>query len=130
LGGSWDVPGAAPLLLIDGTSRLLRPDEQVFEAMLEGWVNQQLARSLKKSTIEARVALVRRFQRHTNEYPWSWRPVDVEEFIGDRTSRERPIALSTVRSDAAAIRGFCDYVIPSKRDLDRPSMLIGAYVAC
>jgi hypothetical protein len=100
LGGSWDVPGAAPLLLIEGTSRLLRPDEQVFEAMVEGWVNQQLARSLKKSTIEARVAVVRRFQRHTNEYPWSWRPVDVEEFIGDRTSRERPIALSTVRSDA------------------------------
>jgi hypothetical protein len=44
--GSWDVPGAAPLVLVEGSSRLLRPDEQVFEAMVEGWTNQQLARAL------------------------------------------------------------------------------------
>ena len=69
MGGSWDVPGAAPMQLVDGASRLLRPDEQVFESMLDGWVNQQLARSLKRSTIDPRVALVRRFQRYTNDYP-------------------------------------------------------------
>jgi hypothetical protein len=33
---------------------LLRPDEQVFEAMLTGWRNQQLARNLAFSTIEGR----------------------------------------------------------------------------
>ncbi len=59
--------------------------------------------------IEPRVRLVRRFQRFTNEYPWTWRPVDVEEFISARISREKPIAISTIRFDGAAIRAFCDY---------------------
>jgi hypothetical protein len=40
-----EVPGAAGLHLLDGVP-LLRPDEQVFEAMLTGWRNQQLARWL------------------------------------------------------------------------------------
>jgi site-specific recombinase XerD len=114
LGGSWDVPGAAPLLLVEGSTRLLRPDEQIFEAMLEGWANQQLARALKRSTIEPRVRLVRRFQRYTNDYPWNWHPSDVEDFIASRASRDRPVALSTIRSDAAAIRAFCDYVTDAR----------------
>jgi integrase/recombinase XerC len=36
------VPGAARLHLADGIP-LLRPEDQVFTAMLEGWRNQQLA---------------------------------------------------------------------------------------
>lgn len=39
--GAWHVPGAAPLMLVEGSSRLLRPDEQVFESMLSGRTNQQ-----------------------------------------------------------------------------------------
>lgn len=35
--GTWSVPGAAPGLFVLGRPRLLRPDEQVFEAMLAGW---------------------------------------------------------------------------------------------
>jgi integrase/recombinase XerC len=112
--GSWDVPGAAPLLLVEGSSRLLRPDEQVFEEMLEGWTSQQLARALKRSTIEPRVRLVRSFQHYTNEYPWTWRPADVEDFIASRVSRPKPVALSTIRSDAAAIRVFCDYLTDAR----------------
>ena len=42
MGGSWSVPGAAPELFVLGRQRLLRPDEQVFEAMLAGWRDQQL----------------------------------------------------------------------------------------
>lgn len=78
--------------------------------MLSGWTDQQVARGLKRSTIDPRLRLVRRFQRFTNEYPWTWRPADVEEFISSRVSREKPIAMSTIRSDGAAIRAFCDYV--------------------
>jgi DNA-binding Xre family transcriptional regulator len=38
------APGAVRLHLADGVP-LLRPDEQVFRAMLDGWRNQQLARN-------------------------------------------------------------------------------------
>jgi integrase/recombinase XerC len=31
---------------------LLRPEEQVLEAMLDGWRNQQLARNLARSAID------------------------------------------------------------------------------
>ena len=42
------APGAAVLQLVPGV-RLLRPDEQVFTAMMEGWADQQLAQNLAKS---------------------------------------------------------------------------------
>ena len=45
------VPGAARLHLADGIP-LLRPEEQVFTAMLEGWRHQQLARNLALATID------------------------------------------------------------------------------
>ena len=48
------------LHLADGVP-LLRPDEQVFRAMLEGWRNQQLARNLAVSTVEGRENTVRAF---------------------------------------------------------------------
>jgi hypothetical protein len=44
------VPGAARLQLADGIP-LLRPEEQVFTAMLEGWRNQQMARNLSLALI-------------------------------------------------------------------------------
>ena len=47
------VPGAASLHLVGGVS-LLRPEEQVFSAMLAGFANQQLARNLARSTVEGR----------------------------------------------------------------------------
>src|ERR1019366_9657003 len=39
------VAGSAALSLVDGVS-LLHPEDQVFEAMLTGWRNQQMARNL------------------------------------------------------------------------------------
>ena len=47
--------GAARLELVAGVA-LLRPDEQVFDAMLAGWASQQLARNLGFGTIENRAA--------------------------------------------------------------------------
>jgi hypothetical protein len=63
-----------------GGVTLLHPEEQVFEAMLEGWQNQQRSRNLRRDTISARCDLVCRFQRFTAEWPWRWRAVDVEDF--------------------------------------------------
>jgi hypothetical protein len=47
------TPGAARLHVVDGVA-LLRPEEQVFSAMLDGFANQQLARNLARSTVEGR----------------------------------------------------------------------------
>ncbi|SEG91855.1 hypothetical protein SAMN04489712_1312 [Thermomonospora echinospora] len=54
------VPGVASLHVVGGTV-LLRPEEQVAEAMLAGGRNQQLARNLAHSTIEGRQNAVKAF---------------------------------------------------------------------
>jgi len=107
---AWNVPGAAPLRLLDGPARLLRPDDQVFGQMVDGWATQQAARGLGVETIRSRISAIGRFQRFTNDYPWSWRPVDVEEFLSDQRFAGRPVAESTLRGLASTIRQFCDYV--------------------
>ncbi|MEV5537148.1 hypothetical protein AB0L13_09810 [Saccharopolyspora shandongensis] len=43
VGSTTQIPGSAKLHLVDGVA-LLRPDEQVFTAMIKGWQNQQLER--------------------------------------------------------------------------------------
>jgi site-specific recombinase XerD len=95
-------------LFVVGGAPLLHADEQVFEAMLVGWRDQQLARNLRSETIRARLVGLRRFQRFTNEWPWMWRPVDVEEFTAELRGGGR--SLSTIRAYQAGLRQFCDYV--------------------
>ena len=105
---SWQVPGSAPGLLFLDSATLLRPEEQVFTAMVAGWRDQQLARNLDTSTIEDRESALARFQAFTNEYPWQWRPHDLEEFTSELRGGDHPVALSTVRSYQAAVRLFLD----------------------
>jgi hypothetical protein len=62
-----------------------------------GWRDQQLSRNLNATTIADRDAAVRRFQRFTNEYPWTWRPQDLEEFTAELRGGDLPAALSTIR---------------------------------
>jgi integrase/recombinase XerC len=102
-----DVAGAAHLVVVSGAP-LLRPDAQVFEAMLEGWGRQQMARNLAVETIRSRVELVRRFQAHTGEFPWRWAPAHVEEWSTDLRA-VRGLAQSSVRGYQQAIRSFCGY---------------------
>jgi site-specific recombinase XerD len=80
----------------------------MFEAMLAGWRDQQLARNLHDDTIKDRLLGVRRFQRFTNDWPWTWRPVDVEEFTAELRGEGR--ALSTIRAYQGGLRQFLDYV--------------------
>ena len=105
----WQVPGSPSALFVDGDTQLLHPQDQVFEAMLAGWRDQQLARNLNSSTIHNRDADVRRFQRFTNDYPWLWRPQDVEEFSADMRGAGRRAALSTVRGFQGSLRLFLEY---------------------
>jgi integrase/recombinase XerC len=71
MGRDRQAPGSAELHLAGGAV-LLRPDEQVMEAMLEGWRAQQLARNLAFSTIGKRLTAVQAFSRHADAFPWAW----------------------------------------------------------
>jgi integrase/recombinase XerC len=99
--------------LVDGVVHL-DPQAAVFDAMVEGWAAQMASRGLKTDTIESRVRLVRRFAEYTNDYPWQWRPADVEEFCGWLRSGERPRALSTIRGYQAQLGLFCGYVCDAR----------------
>lgn len=50
---------------------LFNPAEQVFQAMLDGWRNQQLSRNLAFTTIAKREKVIQRFRSFTGEDPWS-----------------------------------------------------------
>lgn len=101
------VPGAAVLQLVEGVP-LLRPEEQVFSAMLAGWRNQQLARNLAFSTIDGREKAVRAFAAHADAFPWRWSPVLLDEWIADLRA-VRQVRHSTVRRYTEAVRSFCAY---------------------
>jgi len=104
------IPGFVPRVLDDPTVGLFRADERVFDAMLDGWRAQMLARGLATATIENRCRLVRRFQEFSGEFPWQWRPVDIEDFLAERRSGEKPISLTTLRSDSNSVAMFCAYL--------------------
>jgi integrase/recombinase XerC len=102
------TPGAASLHLVDGVS-LLWPEEQVFEAMLAGFANQQLARNLARSTVEGRENTVKAFANYVNAFPWQWSAAMVDEWLGDLRSL-RDLKRSTIRSYSEAVRAFCHFV--------------------
>ncbi|MDT3397321.1 tyrosine-type recombinase/integrase [Streptomyces sp. B1866] len=104
-----ELPGAASLVLASGVVHI-DPAPAVFEAMLDGWAMQQRTRFLKAATIRSRIDLVRRFAVFTNEYPWQWRPVEVEAFIDHLRSGQRPIVVSTARGYQNTLRLFMEYV--------------------
>ena len=101
-------PGSARLVLVGGVP-LLHPEPQVFEAMLEGWGYQMMARNLASATIRNRERQVRAFMDHCNALPWEWTPLLVDEWFADLRA-VRHTSRSTIRGYQVAIRGFCDYV--------------------
>jgi len=81
---------------------------EVFEAILAGWRDQQLARNLNSATIDARERVVRRFRSHTGAWPWEWLPGHLDAWVAELRTGEH-LAHSTVRSYQLAIGGFCEY---------------------
>ena len=102
------VPGAAGLHLADGIG-LLRPEEQVFTAILDGWRNQQLARNLALATIAARERAARAFTAHADTFPWLWTATMLDEWLGDLRA-VRGLRRSTLRGYQEAIRMLCLYL--------------------
>ena len=102
------APGVARLHLADGVP-LLRPEEQVFSAMLDGWRNQQLARNLAFSTVEGRERVVRAFAVHADAFPWQWTPLLVDEWCTDLRA-VRGLRRSTLRQYQESVRMLCEYL--------------------
>lgn len=105
------VAGAARLELVAGVS-LLRPEEQVFDAMLAGWAGQQAARNLSFGTIENRQRAARAFAAHAGCPPWQWSAQLVDEWCTDLRAVRR-LARSTVRNYTESVRLLCDYLTDS-----------------
>ncbi len=93
----------------DTAATSVDPERTTFEDMQDGWVAQQRSRQLKASTIEGRLAVVRRFAAYSNQYPWQWTPPEFEAFITSLAGA-RP---TTIRGYQAALRLFLEYVSSS-----------------
>jgi len=102
-------PQVAGLVLVEGVP-LLHPEPQVFEAMLEGWGNQMLARNLARATITNRLRQLRAFGEHAGSPPWQWSAQLADEWFADLRAI-RHCSRSTVRGYQVAVRGFCDYLV-------------------
>jgi integrase/recombinase XerC len=108
MGSEAPAAGSARLYVVGGVP-LLRPDVQVFDAMLDGWRNQQLARNLSFGTIESRDNVVRAFAQHADCLPWQWTSGLVDEWLGDLRA-VRNLKRSTLRNYSEAVRSFCAYI--------------------
>jgi integrase/recombinase XerC len=108
-----EVPGSARLELVAGVVHL---DEQaaVYAAMLSGWDRQQRSRLLADSTVEPRIALLRRFTEFTGSFPWQWNAGDVEDFTLLLMSGAQRLAPSTIRGYHMTLRMFCDYLLDGR----------------
>jgi integrase/recombinase XerD len=79
---SDELPGFVPEVVRGSPGVLLLRTERALDAMLSGWRSQMVERALTVNTIKARCRfVVNQFVEFTNEYPWRWRPVDVDEFL-------------------------------------------------
>ena len=102
--------GSARLELVSGVA-LLREEDAVLEAMLEGWAKQQAGgRGLSPRTVGQRQAVVRQFLDHAGEYPWNWTAAHLDDWSADLVSVAGK-AKSTIRNYHDAIRSFESYLI-------------------
>ena len=105
MGAGEAGPGSARLHLAAGVV-LLRPEEQAFAAMLDGWRNQQLARRLAFSTVEGREQVIRGFAAHADAFPRAWTPQLLDDWMTDLRA-VRGLRRSTLRGYQMAVRLFC-----------------------
>ena len=104
------VPGRAPEFLTADGVGLFRAEDRVFDAMLDGWRAQLLARGLTVGTIKGMSRNVAAFQAYTNDYPWSWAAHDLDEYFAHRRSQEHPLEVRTLRTYGSSIRAFCSFL--------------------
>ena len=103
------VPAGAARQQIARDVALFNPAEQVFQAMLDGWRNQQLSRNLSFTTIARREQVIQRFRSFTGEDPWAWTVGDVDEFFMELRA-VRSASHSTLLAYQNALRLFLGYL--------------------
>lgn len=89
---------------------LLDPARSTFHDMLQGYLISMRSRGLAASTIASHEWGVRRFQGFVGEYPWTWKPHDIEDYTSSLLSRTHPLAHSTIRGYQQTIKSFCGYI--------------------
>ncbi len=105
------VPGFVPGgFLSDDAVGLFRADERVFEAMLDRWSAQMLARGPASRHDQGQVRRRPAIPGVLGQVPWTWQPVDIDDYMGERRSGEKPISLTTLRSDSNAVAMFCSFL--------------------
>ena len=109
------LPGHA-FTSFDDRVRHLDEQHAMIEAMLTGWANQQQSRMLASNTIEVRVRLHPTIPEFTSEFPWRWRPGDVEDFTSSLLSGTNRRSHSTIRGYQLSIRLFCEFVTDQRYD--------------
>lgn len=112
MGGGGGSPASTLRLL--GNVSPLNECQFVFDAMLNGWRDQQLSRGLSVRTAAARIQFISRFADYCEKYPWEWEPGDLEDFTVHARSRSRPLAKSTIRGYQVTVRLFCDFLIDAR----------------
>jgi site-specific recombinase XerD len=83
--------------------------EVAFEAMLDGWSDQQRSRLLNENTIANRERVVRRFHLYSGVWPWQWLPGHLEAWVSELRVQDHR-AHSTIRGYEGAVGAFCDFV--------------------
>jgi integrase/recombinase XerD len=49
-------------------------------------------------------------QTYSGKFPWTWRPVDIDDYMAERRSGDKPISLTTLRADSNAVAMFCSFL--------------------
>lgn len=96
--------GSAALVLA-GEAVPLHVEPALFEAMIEGWRHQHVARRLSPSVTRARERTVRRFAEYAEVWPWQWRAEQLDSWVAQGSW-----AHSTVRGYQGSVALFLDYL--------------------
>jgi site-specific recombinase XerD len=89
--------------------RPLHLEKALFEAMLDAWAAQMVARYIKPKTVRANLSAARAFAEHSGTWPWRWRAQDADEYFEDLLTRPERLARSTIRSYQLRLRTFCGF---------------------
>ena len=92
--------------------------------MIDGWKAQMMARGLATQTIEGRCRVLRRFQEYAGTFPWTWRPVDLDDYMAERPTADRSAALwPSERADRITLGSLGDSFAAARDAVGLPKEL-------
>jgi integrase/recombinase XerC len=94
--------------------RPLYLEDALWEAMLEGWTAQQVARYFKPKTIKANLQGARSLVAFTGRKPWDWHAEDVDRYFTALLTEPRGLRAATVRGYQARLRGLMAYLVDER----------------